>query len=130
SQRSVAPVPADAVTAGRAIGRPAAGAVCAAGQGRHVLSAHGAPDAAWTRRRGPRPVRLPPVERPHVVRSPLMVFTSLHFVAFFAVVYALYRVLPHRAQNVMLLGASYYFYGSWDWRFLSLLIGSTVIDFH
>ena len=58
-----------------------------------------------------------------------MVFTSLHFVAFFAVVYALYRVLPHRAQNVMLLGASYYFYGSWDWRFLSLLLGSTVVDY-
>ena len=58
-----------------------------------------------------------------------MVFTSLHFVVFFAVVYAAYRVLPHRAQNVMLLGASYYFYGSWDWRFLSLLIGSTLVDF-
>ena len=58
-----------------------------------------------------------------------MVFTSLHFVAFFVVVYALYRVLPHRAQNVMLLAASYYFYGAWDWRFLSLLIGSTVVDF-
>ena len=58
-----------------------------------------------------------------------MVFTSLDFVAFFAVVYALYRVLPHRGQNVMLLLASYYFYGSWDWRFLSLLIGSTVVDY-
>ncbi len=58
-----------------------------------------------------------------------MVFTSLHFVAFFVVVYALYRVLPHRAQNWMLLAASYYFYASWDWRFLSLLIGSTVVDF-
>ena len=58
-----------------------------------------------------------------------MVFTSLDFVAFFAVVYALYRVLPHRGQNVMLLLASYYFYGSWDWRFLSLLIGSTIVDY-
>jgi D-alanyl-lipoteichoic acid acyltransferase DltB (MBOAT superfamily) len=58
-----------------------------------------------------------------------MVFNSLHFVAFFLVVYALYRVLPHRAQNVMLLAASYYFYGVWDWRFLSLLWGSTIIDY-
>ena len=32
-----------------------------------------------------------------------MVFTSFDFALFFAVVYALYRVLPHRAQNVMLL---------------------------
>jgi D-alanyl-lipoteichoic acid acyltransferase DltB (MBOAT superfamily) len=58
-----------------------------------------------------------------------MVFTSLHFVAFFVVIYALYRALPHRAQNVMLLLASYYFYGAWDWRFLSLLLGSTVVDY-
>ncbi len=58
-----------------------------------------------------------------------MVFNSLQFAAFFAVVYALYRVLPHRAQNVMLLAASYVFYGAWDWRFLGLLLGSTVIDF-
>lgn len=58
-----------------------------------------------------------------------MVFTSLHFVVFFVAVYAGYRVLPHRQQNWWLLAASYYFYGSWDWRFLSLLIGSTVVDF-
>lgn len=58
-----------------------------------------------------------------------MVFTSLHFVAFFAVVYAAYRLLPHRGQNWLLLIASYYFYAAWDWRFLSLLIGSTVVDY-
>jgi D-alanyl-lipoteichoic acid acyltransferase DltB (MBOAT superfamily) len=58
-----------------------------------------------------------------------MVFTSIDFVVFFAVVYALYRVLPHRGQNWMLLAASYYFYGSWDWRFLSLLLGSTIVDY-
>src|SRR5437868_12601679 len=58
-----------------------------------------------------------------------MVFTSLHFVAFFAVVYPLYRMLPHRAQNVLLLVASYYFYAAWDWRFLGLLILSTLVDY-
>jgi alginate O-acetyltransferase complex protein AlgI len=58
-----------------------------------------------------------------------MVFNSIQFVEFFLVVYALYRVLPHRAQNVMLLVASYYFYAAWDWRFLGLLVGSTVVDF-
>jgi D-alanyl-lipoteichoic acid acyltransferase DltB (MBOAT superfamily) len=58
-----------------------------------------------------------------------MVFTSLHFLVFFAVVYAAYRVLPHRGQNWLLLGASYYFYAAWDWRFLSLLIGSTLVDY-
>ena len=58
-----------------------------------------------------------------------MVFNSLQFAVFFVVVYALYRALPHRGQNWMLLAASYVFYGAWDWRFLGLLIGSTVIDF-
>ncbi len=58
-----------------------------------------------------------------------MVFTSLHFVAFFLVVYTAYRVLPHRAQNGLLVLASYYFYAAWDWRFLSLLVASTVIDY-
>jgi alginate O-acetyltransferase complex protein AlgI len=58
-----------------------------------------------------------------------MVFNSLHFVGFFLVVYGLYRVLPHRPQNWLLLVASYYFYAAWDWRFLGLLMASTVVDF-
>src|SRR5215471_12285511 len=58
-----------------------------------------------------------------------MVFNSLHFLIFFPIVLAAYRVLPHRAQNWLLLGASYYFYAAWDWRFLSLLIGSTLVDY-
>jgi alginate O-acetyltransferase complex protein AlgI len=58
-----------------------------------------------------------------------MVFNSLHFIGFFLVVYAVYRALPHRAQNWMLVGASYYFYAAWDWRFLPILIGSTIVDF-
>jgi len=45
------------------------------------------------------------------------------------VVYALYRVLPHRWQNRMLLVASYVFYAAWDWRFLSLILISTCIDY-
>jgi len=58
-----------------------------------------------------------------------MVFNSVHFLVFFVVVYGLYRLLPHRAQNVLLLAASYYFYAAWDWRFLGLLVGSTLVDF-
>jgi alginate O-acetyltransferase complex protein AlgI len=59
-----------------------------------------------------------------------MVFNSLQFILFFVAVYALYRVLPHRAQNWMLLAASYYFYAAWDWRFLSLLLASTAVDYN
>jgi len=58
-----------------------------------------------------------------------VLFNSFVFVAFFAVVYGLYCVLRHRAQNVLLLVASYVFYGSWDWRFLSLILLSTVVDY-
>jgi alginate O-acetyltransferase complex protein AlgI len=58
-----------------------------------------------------------------------MVFNSLHFIWFFLVVYCAYRVLPHRAQNWLLLLASYYFYAAWDWRFLGLLMASTIVDY-
>jgi len=58
-----------------------------------------------------------------------MVFNSLHFLWFFIIVYAAYRVIPHRAQNWLLLAASYYFYAAWDYRFLTLLIGSTLVDY-
>jgi alginate O-acetyltransferase complex protein AlgI len=58
-----------------------------------------------------------------------VVFNSLHFVWFFVVVYCAYRLLPHRAQNWLLLVASYYFYASWDWRFLGLLVASTLVDY-
>jgi D-alanyl-lipoteichoic acid acyltransferase DltB (MBOAT superfamily) len=58
-----------------------------------------------------------------------MLFNSLAFLVFFVLVVALYRLLPHRAQNRWLLAASYFFYGAWDWRFLGLILASTVIDY-
>lgn len=58
-----------------------------------------------------------------------MVFNSLVFLVFFLVVYGLYRALPHRGQNVLLLVSSYFFYGWWDWRFLSLIFVSTLVDY-
>ena len=58
-----------------------------------------------------------------------MVFNSLHFAWFFLVVYALYRLLPHRGQNWLLLIASYYFYAAWDYRFVALLAASTLVDY-
>src|SRR5499426_4259982 len=57
-----------------------------------------------------------------------MLFNSLAFLAFFAVVFAVYLPLPRRAQNLWLLAASYFFYGAWDWRFLGLILLSTVIS--
>ncbi len=58
-----------------------------------------------------------------------MLFNSYLFWCFYAVVFALYRVLPHKAQNYLLLAASYVFYGNWDVRFLGLLVFSTVLDY-
>jgi len=60
-----------------------------------------------------------------------MFFNSFHFVGFFAVVLVLAVGLQRRVQarNAMLLVASYYFYGCWDWRFLILILISTVVDY-
>lgn len=63
-----------------------------------------------------------------------MIFNSLIFVLFFVVVLAVYWLLQPfqfrlKAQNLFLLIASYIFYGSWDFVFLGLIIGSTVINY-
>lgn len=58
-----------------------------------------------------------------------MLFNTLQFWGFFAIVGFAYVVLPHRAQNRMLLVASYVFYGAWDWRFLGLILFSTIVDY-
>jgi alginate O-acetyltransferase complex protein AlgI len=63
------------------------------------------------------------------MRGHFMLFNSLQYAIFLPVVYLLYRLLPFRGQNLMLLAASYLFYGWWDWRFLFLMIVSTVLDF-
>jgi len=58
-----------------------------------------------------------------------MLFNSYLFWAFFACVLIFYKVLSHKPQNYMLLVASYVFYAYWDWRFLFLMLFSTVIDY-
>lgn len=58
-----------------------------------------------------------------------MLFTSFTFWLFCGVVILAYRPLPHRLQNALLLVASYVFYGFWDWRFLSLIALSTLVDY-
>lgn len=60
-----------------------------------------------------------------------MLFNSYVFVGFFLIVYGLYLGLRRhgKAQNILLLIASYIFYGYWDWRFLFLIFLSTLVDF-
>jgi alginate O-acetyltransferase complex protein AlgI len=59
-----------------------------------------------------------------------MNFASLAFFIFLPTVFAIYWLLPRRKwQNVLLLGASYFFYGWWDYRFCFLMLASTLIDY-
>ncbi len=58
-----------------------------------------------------------------------MTFNSMQFVVFLLVVLGVYWQLSHKLQNRFLLVASYVFYGWWDWRFLGLLLGSTLVDY-
>lgn len=61
-----------------------------------------------------------------------MLFNSFDFAIFLSIVFILYWLVlknTTRAQNVLLLVASYVFYGWWDWRFLSLILFSTLVDF-
>ena len=61
-----------------------------------------------------------------------MLFNSIEFGVFLPLVFVLYWFVFQRnlkAQNVLLLVASYVFYGWWDWRFLSLIAFSSALDF-
>lgn len=62
-------------------------------------------------------------------RSGQLLFNSITFLVFFAIVYSMYRIFSFRAQNWLLLGAGYLFYGWWDVRFLFLIAFSTTVDF-
>ena len=59
-----------------------------------------------------------------------MLFDSPVFFVFLILVVLVYWRLSRRPQNVFLLLASYFFYGWWDWRFLGLILISTLVDFY
>src|SRR5215470_1215281 len=61
-----------------------------------------------------------------------MLFNSIGFVIFLPVVFIVYWFATKgnlKHQNILLLVSSYFFYACWDWRFMFLLIFSTVIDY-
>ncbi|MEZ7836540.1 MAG: MBOAT family O-acyltransferase [Flavobacteriales bacterium] len=61
-----------------------------------------------------------------------MLFNSIDFALFLPVVFVLYWFVFKNSlkyQNLLVVAASYVFYGWWDWRFLGLIIFSTVLDF-
>jgi alginate O-acetyltransferase complex protein AlgI len=59
-----------------------------------------------------------------------VLFNSPSFIVFFVCLFVLYWAIRARhAQNALLLAASYVFYGTWSWKFLLLLIASTLLDY-
>ncbi len=58
-----------------------------------------------------------------------MLFNSFIFIFFLAVLLPLYYLVPQRFKNPILLLSSYIFYAYWDWRFCSLLLISSLVDF-
>jgi alginate O-acetyltransferase complex protein AlgI len=61
-----------------------------------------------------------------------MLFNSLDFAIFLPLVFFMYWFITHKnlkLQNSLIVISSYVFYGWWDWRFLSLIIFSTLVDY-
>ncbi len=61
-----------------------------------------------------------------------MLFNSISFAIFLPIVFVLYWFATRdnlRLQNILLLISSYFFYACWDWRFMFLLIFSTLLDY-
>lgn len=61
-----------------------------------------------------------------------MLFNSIDFAIFLPIVFLLYWFATRqriRLQNLLIVLASYVFYGWWDWKFLSLILFSTVVDY-
>ncbi|NQX86919.1 MAG: MBOAT family protein [Flavobacteriaceae bacterium] len=61
-----------------------------------------------------------------------MIFNSLAFITFFPTFFILYWGLINdnkKSQNILVIIASYIFYGWWDWRFLFLIFFSSVVDY-
>ena len=62
-----------------------------------------------------------------------MLFNSFEYLLFLPTVFLLYWFVFNKQikwQNLLLLAVSYVFYGWWDWRFLSLIVFSSIIDFY
>ncbi|MFT6203743.1 MAG: D-alanyl-lipoteichoic acid acyltransferase DltB (MBOAT superfamily) [Spirosomataceae bacterium] len=61
-----------------------------------------------------------------------MLFNSIDFAIFLPIVFILYWFVANKnlkLQNLLIVSSSYLFYGWWDWRFLSLILFSTIVDF-
>jgi alginate O-acetyltransferase complex protein AlgI len=61
-----------------------------------------------------------------------MIFNSIEFAIFFPIIFLFYWLVFQwslKGRNLFIIAASYFFYGVWDWRFLSLIFISSLVDF-
>jgi len=61
-----------------------------------------------------------------------MLFNSIDFALFLPIVFVLYWFITNKnlkLQNLLIVVSSYVFYGWWDWRFLSLILFSSIVDY-
>ncbi len=58
-----------------------------------------------------------------------MLFNSYEFLVFFPIVVAAYFAIPNRFRWILLLIASYYFYMCWNYKYIVLIMISTVVDY-
>jgi alginate O-acetyltransferase complex protein AlgI len=77
-----------------------------------------------------RPQTLPLPIKKEVCKHGIMIFNSLTFLVFAPLAIIGYYLLRGRSRLAFMLLASYVFYGWWDWRFLSLILLSTVVDYY
>lgn len=58
-----------------------------------------------------------------------MLFNSFAFAVFLPIVFVIYWCLPHKFRWILILGASYYFYMSWNAKYVVLILFTTIISF-
>lgn len=58
-----------------------------------------------------------------------MLFNSFTFAVFLPIVFILYWMLPHKARWILMLAASYYFYMSWNAKYVFLILFTTIISY-
>lgn len=58
-----------------------------------------------------------------------MLFNSFAFAVFLPIVFVLYWVMPHKGRWILMLVASYYFYMSWNAKYVFLILFTTIISY-
>ena len=58
-----------------------------------------------------------------------MLFNSMQFAVFLPIVFTAYWILPNKYRWTLLLAASYYFYMSWNVKYIVLILFTTIVSY-